>query len=128
MICELMCSIFSLGVTSNQCCTFKDKTGICHGFVAMNPAVFGDAKEIKEHLSRFLQELRESPKAEGQERIYTHGEKEILAEKDRMENGIQVNDNTMLELAELCQYLGMDFSQYFEDYEVAENKEFFAGY
>ena len=29
-------------------------------------------------------------------RIYTHGEKEVLAEKERMEHGIPVNDNTMV--------------------------------
>ena len=30
----------------------------------------------------YLETLRQSPKAEGAEQIYTHGEKEIMAEKD----------------------------------------------
>lgn len=127
MLCELMCSIFSLGVTSDKCCTFKDKTGICHGFMALDPAVFGDADKIRKHLSQFLQELRESPKADGQERIYTHGEKEVLAQTERMMNGIPVNDNTMVELAELCQYLNMDFGSYFEGYQLLKDKKFFDG-
>ena len=58
--------------------------------------------------------MRESPKADGKDRIYTHGEKEILAEKDRRENGIPVNDNTMVELANLCEYLKLDFASYFK--------------
>ena len=45
----------------------------------MNPAFFGDPETIKKHLSTYMQALRESPKAEGQTRIYTHGEKEIAA-------------------------------------------------
>lgn len=125
MLCELFSSIFSLGVTSDQCCTFKDKTGICHGFIAMDPAIFGDADKIREHLSNYLQTLRESPKADGQERIYTHGEKEVAAEKERRENGIQVNDNTMVELKELCDYLKLDFASYFEGYKLPENNDFF---
>ena len=92
------------------------KGGICHGFVAIDPAIFGDAEAIKAHLSAYLEELRNSPKAEGQDRIYTHGEKEVEAEKKLMENGIPVNDNTMVEVYEMCQYLDMDFSKYFGDY------------
>lgn len=115
MICELFSSILSLGVTSDQCCTFSDKTGICHGFMAIDPAIFGDPEKIKQHFSDYLEAVRESPKADGKDRIYTHGEKEILAEKDRRENGIPVNDNTMVELANLCEYLKLDFASYLND-------------
>ena len=48
--------------------------------------------------------------------IESHGEKEVEAEKQLMENGIPVNDSTMVEGYEMCQYLGMDFSKYFGDY------------
>ena len=127
MICELFSSILSLGVTSNQCCTFSDKTGICHGFMAIDPAIFGDPEKIKQHFSDYLEAVRESPKADGKDRIYTHGEKEILAEKDRRENGIPVNDNTMVELANLCEYLKLDFASYFKGYELPKDSKFFSG-
>ena len=115
MVCELFSSILSVGTTSNNT-GVGGKGGICHGFMAIDPAIFGDAQAIKEHLSVYLAELRNSPKAEGQTRIYTHGEKEVEAEKRLMENGIPVNDNTMVEVYEMCQYLDMDFSKYFGDY------------
>ena len=127
MICELFSSILSLGVTSDQCCTFSDKTGICHGFMAIDPAIFGDPEKIKQHFSDYLAPVRESPKADGKDRIYTHGEKEILAEKDRRENGIPVNDNTMVELANLCEYLKLDFASYFKGYELPKDSKFFSG-
>ena len=69
------------------------------------PAIFGNADDIRAHFSEYLETLRQSPKAEGAEQIYTHGEKEVFAEKERRENGIPVNDNTMVELANLCNYL-----------------------
>nr|WP_288786803.1 Ldh family oxidoreductase [uncultured Blautia sp.] len=127
MLCELFSSILSMGVTSDKCCTFPDKTGICHGFMAINPAAFGDPDAIRKHFSEYLEALRESPKADGQDRIYTHGEKEVAAEKDRKENGIPVNDNTMVELADLCSYLKLDFGAYFEGYELPKDSKFFNG-
>lgn len=121
--------IMPLGVTSNYCCTpeIEGGTGICHGFMAINPAFFGDANKIRRHLSQFLEELRESPKAEGQERIYTHGEKEIAAMADRKANGIPVNDNTMREILELCRYLDLDFASYFGDYMPPAPQAMFTG-
>mgnify|MGYP002569465952 CR=1 FL=1 len=54
MLCEIFSSIFSMGVTSDKCCTFKDKTGICHGFAAIDPAIFGNADDIRAHFSEYL--------------------------------------------------------------------------
>jgi len=110
MLCEIFSSIISLGTTSNYC--MKGRSGICHFFAAINPAIFGDAEAIKEHLSTYLRELRESPLADGHDRIYTHGEKEIFAIADRMANGIQVNEKTVAEMRDLAQHLGMDVVAY----------------
>ena len=40
----------------------------------------------------------------------------IAAQADRMKNGIPVNENTMVEVYEMCNYLDMEFSKYFGDY------------
>lgn len=114
MFCELFCSIISMGLTSNHT-HIGGKGGTCHGFMAINPEIFGDAAAIKEHLSTFLRELRESPKSEGQTRIYTHGEKEIFAKADRLKNGIDVNINTVAEMFEMCRYVGLDPTEYLGD-------------
>lgn len=127
IIAELFSSILSMGVTSDRCCTFPDKTGICHGFAAIDPAAFGDPDQIKGHLSDYLSRIRSSEKAEGAEAIYTHGEKEVLAQADRLENGIPVNDGTMIELVDLCKYLKLDFGSYFPDYEPPADFAGFAG-
>ena len=106
---------------------FDDKTGICHGFIVINPAIFGDPAEIRTHLSEYLQKLRDSPVALDAERIWTHGEKEHFNELRLREEGIPVNDNTMVELANLCSYLDMDFGAYFEGYELPAGADFFEG-
>lgn len=126
MLCEIFSSILSMGGTSNYCMT-DGRGNICHGFMAINPVFFGDPEAIKEHFSTYLQELRESPKADGEERIYTHGEKEIAAIDDRMTNGIPVNDNTMVEVLDLCNYLDMDFGKYFGEYRPVVKDAVFKG-
>ena len=118
--------ISSLAATSSYRMSSR-KGSICHGFMAINPAYFGNPEEIKKHFSAYLQELRESPKADGQERIYTHGEKEVAAVKRIMENGVPVNDNTMVEVLDLCNYLGLDFGSYFGDYRPPVKEEVFKG-
>ncbi|MBR2906956.1 MAG: Ldh family oxidoreductase [Clostridia bacterium] len=121
MLCEIFCSILSMGITSNHTHT-NGKGGTCHGFMAVDPKIFGDADAIKEHLSTFLCELRESPKAEGATRIYTHGEKEIIAKADRMENGIDVNINTVAEMFEMCKYVGLNPVDYLGDVRFEDAK------
>lgn len=122
MLCEIFCSIFSGGLTSNHT-HIGGKGGTCHGFMAINPEIFGDAEGMKQRFSTFLQELRDAPKAEGQCRIYTHGEKEILAYADRKKNGIDVNINTVAEMKNLCDYLGMDSVKYLGDVDFSGAKQ-----
>ena len=111
MICEIFTAILSLGTTSNH--TYSDKKGkVCHSFMAINPEIFGDKEQIKENLSVFLEELRNSPKAENAERIYTHGEKEHFAYIERMKNGINIDTKTVTEMLDLCDYLDMDTNAY----------------
>ena len=116
MLCEIFASIFSQGGTSNKCMT-GGRSNICHGFMAINPAIFGNPEEVKKHFSTFLQELREAPKAEGAERIYTHGEKEAEAIEVCRKEGVPVIDKTVAELFDVCHLLKLDPKKYFGDYE-----------
>lgn len=125
MLCEIFSSIVSMGTTSNYC--MKGKSGICHFFAAIDPKIFGDADAIREHLSTFLEELRQSPKAEGAERIYTHGEKEVFAIADRRANGIPVNVNTVREMIEFAKFVGLDPKEYFGDFDEGNSSKMFSG-
>ena len=106
-----------MGITSNHT-HMNGKGGTCHGFIALDPAIFGDPEALKEHFSTFLQELRDAPKAEGAERIYTHGEKEALAVERVKENGVPVDVKTVIEMKQMADHLGMDFASYFGDLDL----------
>ena len=120
MVCELFSSILSQGFTSNH--TLKNgHGGTCHGFAAIDPKMFGDPEDIQKHFSTLLEELRESPKAEGASEIYTHGEKEARAVARVEQEGVPVDMKTVVELKQMSDYLGMDFSSYFGDIDVDTN-------
>lgn len=127
MICEIFCSILSMGMTSNY--TMQGgKSGICHGFIAINPANFGDPEAIKEHLSTYLRELRESPKAEGATRIYTHGEKEVEATARICAEGAPVNINTLREMVEFANFVGINPKKYFGKHvDAVKSDKMFSG-
>jgi len=111
MVAELLSAIISQGITSDRT-NQNGISGICHGFMVMDPAIFGDPQAIRDHLSNYLEAIRQSPKAEGQEQIYTHGQKEQLAMAKRLKSGIDVNEKTVAEMRDLAQHLGMDVVAY----------------
>ena len=116
MICELLSSITSGGVTSNHHVKVPGQgSGTCHGFIVIDPAIFGDTQVIKERLSVFMQELRDAKRADEQVPIYTHGEKEMIRYEQRMREGIDVNVKTVKEMVDICKYLGMDVKEYLGD-------------
>ena len=123
VICELLCSITSGGATSNH---HVRKAGVgagtCHSFIVIDPAIFGEPQAQKEHLSVFLQELRDAKRRDESVRIYTHGEKEQENYKNRFENGIDVNINTVAEMKNMCEYLGMDSAEYLGNVDTSHAK------
>jgi len=75
-----------------------------HYFAAIRIDAFRPVDEFKEHMDRLIQELKDAPKAVGQERIYIHGEKEFeLAEKYERE-GVPI----MVEVVEALKASGKE--------------------
>ena len=106
MLCEIFTAILSGGTTSNYIYKTPGKSNICHFFMAFDHGIFGEKQELEAALSKFMKELRESPKAEGCDRIYTHGEKEFYARKTVMEQGISVNEKTYAEMQMIAEFTG----------------------
>ena len=124
MICEILCAITSGGATSNHHIRAKGTgAGTCHAFIAIDPKIFGDEQAIKANLSEFLRELREAKRANENVPIYTHGEKEILSYEQRMREGIDIDISTLSEMANICNYLGMDTESYLGKLDLTEAKK-----
>lgn len=82
------------------------------GFFALDYGLFGDKKEIKSRLSTLLQELRDSRKADGHDRIYTPGEPEAESMAEKVVSGIPVSEKTAEELREIGAYVGLKYEDY----------------
>ncbi|MGJ4851879.1 Ldh family oxidoreductase [Bacillota bacterium Meth-B3] len=106
MICELFTAILAGGVTSERVYKTPSGSGICQSFIALDYGLFGDKAAIRKAFSEHLENVRASSKAEGQNRIYTHGEKEYESRRVRREKGIPVNDKTLEELRSIARTLG----------------------
>lgn len=107
VIVELLSAVISGGDTAPHV-VGPAKHAQCHSFWAIDYGIFGDKATIRADFSAYLQELRDAPKADGQERIYIAGEKERESRAIKQVEGIPVNDVTFGEIRDICGRLGVD--------------------
>ena len=107
VIVELFCGVLSGGVTGERIYRQESGSGICQSYIAIDYGMFGDKAAIRQEFSEYLRKIRESPKADGQDRIYTHGEKEVEMRELRKSKGIPVNDKTIAELLAIAERTGL---------------------
>lgn len=113
VIVELMTAILSGGHTSNHVRAVPTIEKCCHMFLAINYEIFGSKEDIEKGMSTYMEELRNSNKAEGHDRIFTHGERELLNHENIRKNGLKVNQKTYEELVSICHKIGADETLYF---------------
>lgn len=106
MLCEIVTAILSGGTTSNYIYKTPGRSNIAHCFIALDHGMFGDKAKIEADLSKYLQEIRDSAKAEGQDRIYIHGEKEAEAHDRVLREGVYLNDKTYEEMKMIGEFTG----------------------
>lgn len=110
---EIFTAILSGGSTGNYVhLDGSGGSGTCHFLCAVDYGIFGDKKSIESRLSKYLDELRSSKKAKGAVRIYTHGEKEVESYNDKIKNGIPINDATLHEIDDICQFFHINSNDY----------------
>lgn len=80
-----------------------------HFFGAIKVDSFRPLNEFKETMDDLLKALKESPKAEGQERIYVAGEIEHECEQERLKTGIPLNEKVVADLQRISGELGVTF-------------------
>jgi LDH2 family malate/lactate/ureidoglycolate dehydrogenase len=108
-VVEIMTGIMAGGAVSASVRRIKNVEKCCHMFLAADYGMFSDDSEImEEQLSEFLQMLRDSEKADGEDRIYTHGEKEFSSINTVLQEGIPVNAATYLEIKNICNRCGIE--------------------
>jgi len=116
---DLLVDIFS-GVLSGSANTNllypKSKEGkplpslVGHFFGAMRVDFFRPAEEFKRDMDDMIRRLRKSPKAEGCERIYIHGEKEFELEEKYRKEGIPLYFKVYDDLKAIGGEVGVPFN------------------
>jgi LDH2 family malate/lactate/ureidoglycolate dehydrogenase len=79
------------------------------GFVmqVVDIAAFAELQEFEQGIQSMIAEIRNSPRAQGVERIYLPGEIEWLKKQERLATGIPVPDSLLRNLNQLADELGV---------------------
>lgn len=112
LLVDIMCSIMSHGAVSKGVRVTKDKEKCTHFFCAIDYSLFGDVEETNRRLEAYLQSMRDAEPAEGQERVYVHGDKEAESEQRVLKHGVGINPATYKEIEKYCVKKGIRIEDY----------------
>jgi LDH2 family malate/lactate/ureidoglycolate dehydrogenase len=90
----------------------EDQSGIqgtCHTFMALDPDCFIGREEFKKNVDAYIEAIKGSAKAPGTEEILVPGEPEYHTEMKFLREGIPLAPNTVRDLTNLSQSLGVSF-------------------
>lgn len=114
VLVDIFTGILAGGAVSTQVRVKPHLEKCGHFFMAIDYGMFGDKQAIEERMTTFLQGFRDALKADGQERIYVHGDKEAESERDVLANGVGINEATMKEIRTYAGKLGIDVDAYLQ--------------
>jgi len=80
-----------------------------HFFGAIRVDAFRPLEEFKATMDDIIRILKNSPRAEGAERIYVHGEKEFEEEERRRREGIPLHPKTVAMMRQIAEELGVEY-------------------
>jgi LDH2 family malate/lactate/ureidoglycolate dehydrogenase len=105
LLVELLTAGLSLGVPSYE--TYGETCGVCHLFQVTRLDLFGEIRKIQDHLAAIIERIRSSSRAEGQERVYIHGEKEYERRRKSLAEGVWLDPATWRRLDEYADLFGL---------------------
>lgn len=83
---------------------------VCHLFGALSLEGFGDPTAFRQRLAQYQGELRNSAKAEGQERIFIHGEREFEMAERYAETGVPIHPKSVGTMRFIAGELGIPYT------------------
>ncbi len=87
----------------------EEPARVGHFFAAIRLDAFRDPDDFKQDMEKLFEQLRSAEKAEGQDRIYIHGEKEFELAKEYQQQGIPLLEEVVNSLAQAGQTAGVPF-------------------
>ena len=102
---DILCGVLSGAGFSSILDPVERTTG--HFFLALRVDAFRPLVDFAAMMDQMIQTLHAAEPAPGAERVYVHGDKEFLAEKDRLTNGIPLHPSVVASLTELATESGL---------------------
>jgi L-2-hydroxycarboxylate dehydrogenase (NAD+) len=81
-----------------------------HFFGALRVDAFRPLDEFKATMDDIIRRLKNSPKAEGEARVYIHGEKEFEIEEERRANGVVLHPKVVADLKAIADETGLVYN------------------
>ncbi|MDP2706775.1 MAG: Ldh family oxidoreductase, partial [Burkholderiales bacterium] len=103
ILVEILCGVLTGTITALN--ANQDPRG--HFFAAVHVDAFRPAAEFKRDMDRLISDLRSTPPAEGQERVYVAGEIEFETAQERAEHGIPLHGSVLKGLRQVAEQVGV---------------------
>jgi LDH2 family malate/lactate/ureidoglycolate dehydrogenase len=105
ILVEILCGVLTGTITALN--ANQDPRG--HFFAAVRVDAFRPAAEFKRDMDRLIIELKSTPPAEGQERVYVAGEIEFETAQERAEHGIPLHGSVLKGLRQVAEQVGVAY-------------------
>ncbi|TMA03553.1 MAG: Ldh family oxidoreductase [Methanobacteriota archaeon] len=110
LMVDVLGGVLSGAATGLQVYADEQRPNVGHFFMALDPAAFRPLDEFRRDMDRLARELKDSPKAHGQDRIYVHGEKSFARMEKYRQEGIPLDPKVVENLKKIGADLGVPWS------------------
>ena len=110
LMVDVLSGVLSGAATGLQVYADEQRPNVGHFFLALDPAAFRPLDEFRRDMDRLARELKDSPKAHGQDRIYVHGEKSFARMEKYRQEGIPLDPKVVENLKKIGADLGVPWS------------------
>lgn len=110
LMVDVLCGVLSGAATGLQVYADEKRPDVGHFFMALDPTAFRSLDEFRRDMDRLARELKDSPKAHGESRIYVHGEKSFARMELYRREGIPLETKVVENLKKIGTDLGVTWS------------------
>ncbi len=110
LLVDVFSGVLSGAATGLRVYADSKRPDVGHFFLALDPAAFRPLEDFKGDMDRLARELKDAPKAEGQTRIYVHGEKSFARTEKHRREGVPLGPKVVENLKKIGTELGVKWS------------------